>query len=371
MPHDDLGPTTEATIREIEAFFTTNYADLVAAVRRRVGANEPERWVHEALIKAHTQVLKLGEDDEAGHLSARERWTTPPYVIKTALRKYIDKTRRGKISVALISDRPRQTEATDPNAHESFDLDRDLTDHEAQEPDQVPAALVDQRRRQALRTVLRVLTQRGQLHPTPSTAITEAQWTTLQALGSGGVEDATDPLTDEELHQAVLERHRKARERWTVVLDALRAGQEWPRRQDGGEAAAARQLGVHRSTVNRRLAGVRDAVAVTRYVAGVLAPPQTLLDASRIQLHLDAFDGLVSSAPDDRHLLSSAAPHVRTTEETGTRVDQQAFAERLVRQVAELHAAETSFARDTRTPYPNCVTLCADHNPTANRATEI
>lgn len=363
---------------DIEEFFVCNYDELARKVRSKVRTAEPHRWVNEAFIAACETLLSLNDSDLEGHLAARTAWTSGPYIVKVAVGRFIDDWRHNNphIGTEDASGRPirapRET-PVDPEPEDGWSpLEAALPWLTPDHPDQVPARLIQRDRRRAVSTVLRVLVQRGLDSRLATTSISPGEWLILQHLATLPAAGANPAGADEEEgYRRTMQAQRRARERWAEVVASLRAGRGWPSLHNGDEAAVAEALHVNRSTINRRLAHVRQTISLTRYVAGVLAPEGTLLDARRIRFHLDTFDALRRSAADQRELLSSAAPHVRTTEHGGTRVDAAAFEAAHLAGTDELHRAETEFAAATITPHPNCVSLCDAHNPTPHRATEI
>lgn len=372
-------PNTDATRAAIEAFFVGEYESLVERVRKAIGGSEPERWVNEAAVAAFTRLEELEEADLVRHEKLRERWTSQGKVVKFAKNRFKDAWRRAHTQTSRdpVTGKPIRTPRefpVDPQPEDPGHVPETvsvpvLVDH----PDKVAPHLVATTRRRAVATVLRVLVQRGMDARRGATSLNPTEWATLQALATiREVEQVAEaPLSDQELHELVKDRNRRARERWAAVVTSLRAGRGWPSLHTGDAAAVADELHVNRATISRRLAGVRRTLMLTRYVAGVLAPEHALLDARRVRRHLDAFDELGRSASDHQDLLRNGAPLVRTTENTGTRVDRAAYDSVTFGAIEELHHAETAFAAATGTPHPNCVTICDAHNPTRNRATEI
>jgi hypothetical protein len=147
--------------------------------------------------------------------------------------------------------------------------------------------------------------------------------------------------------------------------------------ESGSQSAAAAELGVSRQAVSKSLKAVAAALTITRYIAGVLAPPGTLCNPSAIHAHLDQFDQLRQQPDGAAHhaVLTAAAPAVRTTVNRGTRVERALLVNPdhgpCNEQVEAVHAAETHMARLTGTSHPNCVNACECHTQQLNRAIEF
>lgn len=111
---------------------------------------------------------------------------------------------------------------------------------------------------------------------------------------------------------------------------------------------------------------------MARYAAGVLGGEGWLLSDSLIEKALTGLDG----APGRQAALRTAARAVTTTHETGTRVDDVVYAARQpgvspAEATKQLHEVETTHAEAIGATQPNCVTMCAAHNPIITRTTEF
>jgi hypothetical protein len=365
----------------IATIYKASYSWLVVLVRKGFRSLEPEDMVEELFLKVLDQVDASADDPEALGL-LMEKWTTPAYTSRALINLCLD---------AVSSGRSMREHATDPQEAEascSEDLRLDPTDADRlgnireseppggypQIPDQVAAHLDTLRSRQAVNAMLQTLLERGRHRRGDRTHITQRQLDIVVAAYDSNRPTTTDSteLTDQELHRLTLELDKRARARWHAM-----GGYSDP--EAGNQSAAAAELGISRQAVSRSLKTVAAALTITRYIAGVLAPPGTLLNPLAIQTYLDQFDQLRQQPDGAAHhaVLTAAAPAVRTTVERGTRVEPALLVNPdhdhgpRNEQVEAVHAAETHLARLTRTSHPNCVKACECHTEQLNRAVEI
>jgi DNA-directed RNA polymerase specialized sigma24 family protein len=365
----------------IATFYKASYSRLLALVRKGFRSLEPEEMVQELFVKILDQVDSISANDPEAMASLIEKWTTPGYTSRSLIHLCLDAVRSGPGSREDATDPQERAEVAggdDLRMHPAY-IDRlgNLLEYEPpglypQSPDQVPAHLATMTSRQAVNAILQALLERGRLRRGCRTHITQRQLDILVALYNSNkpaTEESTE-LTDDELHKLTLEVDKRARARWRDI-----GGYSDP--EAGSQVAAAAELGISRQAVSQSLKAVGAALSVTRYIAGVLAPPGTLLNPSAIHTHLDQFDQL-RELPDGAkhyHVLIAAAPAVRTTADRGTRV-QPALLNHpdhgsSYEQVEAVHAAETHLARLTRTSHPNCVNACDCHTQQLNRAIEL
>jgi len=372
--------THEQAVALIATFYKASYSKLLGLVRKRFRSLEAEDMVEELFVKILAQV-DASADDPGALGSLMEKWITPAYVFSSLIYLCLD---------AVGSGPGRWEDATDPQdgaeaaggedlCVDPANIDRlgNLLESEPpglypHTPDQVAAHLDTLRSRQAVNAILQTLLERGRRGGGHRTHITERQLDIFAALYKSSrptSEDSTE-LTDDQLHKLTLGVDKRARARWRDM-----GGYSDP--ESGNQSAAAAELGVSRQAVSKSLKGVAAALTITRYIAGVLAPPGNLLNPSAIHAHLDQFDQLRQHADGAAHhaVLTAAAPAVRTTVDRGTRVERALLVNRehgpCNEQVEAVHAAETHVARLTGTSHPNCVDACECHTLQLNRAIEI
>jgi hypothetical protein len=364
----------------IAAFYKASYSRLVGLVRKGFRSLDPEEMVEELFVKILAQVDASADDPEAlGSLI--EKWITPAYVFSSLINLCRDAVGSGPGS---------REDATDPQDDAEVARGEDLRvdpayadrrgnlleseppDLYPQIPDQVAAHLDTLRSRQAVNATLQTLLERGRHRRGDRTHITERQLDIVVAIYDSNrptTNDSTE-LTDPELHKLTLEVDKRARARWRDM-----GGYSDP--ESGNQSAAAAELGISRQAVSKSLKAVAAALTITRYIAGVLAPPGTLRNPSAIHAHLDQFDQLRQQPDGDAHhaVLTAAAPAVRTTVDRGTRVERALLVNPdhgpCNGQVEAVHAAETHMARLTGTSHPNCVNACECHTQQLNRAIEF
>ena len=338
--------------------------------------------VQELFLKILDHLDSISADDPEALGLLIEKWTTPDYISRSLINLCLDAVRSGP---------SRREDATDPQegagrlggddlmAHAAGTMDRrgNLLEYEPpglypQCPDQVAPHLETLRSQQAVSAILQTLLERSRHSRRHRSHITERQLDILVAVYNSNrptTEDSTE-LTDDELHKLTLEVDKRARARWRDM-----GGYSDP--ESGNQSAAAAELGISRQAVSKSLKAVAAALTITRYIAGVLAPPGTLRNPSAIHVHLDQFDQLRQQRDGAAHhaVLTAAAPAVRTTVNRGTRVERALLVNPdrgpCNEQVEAVHAAETHMARLTGTSHPNCVNACECHTEQLNRAIEI
>jgi DNA-directed RNA polymerase specialized sigma24 family protein len=364
----------------IGTFYKASYNRLLGLVRTRFRSLEPEEMVQELFLKILDHLDLISADDPEA-VSLIERWTRPDYASRSLINLCLDVVRSGPSNREDATDPLVGAELTggDHLRADPTNTDRlsNFLEHEPpglypQCPDQVAAHLDTLQSRQAVNAMLQTLLERSRHIRGRCSHITERQLDILVAVYNSHLpttEDSTE-LTDDELHNLTLEVDKRARARWRAM-----GGYSDP--EAGNQAAAAAELGISRQAVSQSLKAVAAALTITRYIAGVLAPPGTLLNPSLIHAHLDQFDELPERPHGAKHhsVLTGAAPAVRATPDRGTRVqpalllsqDQLACHE----QVEAVHAAETYLSRLTGTSHPNCVKACECHTRQLNRAIEI
>jgi hypothetical protein len=364
----------------IAAFYKASYSRLVGLVRKGFRSLDPEEMVEELFVKILAQV-DASADDPGALGSLIEKWITPAYVSSSLINLCRD---------AVGSEPGSRADATNPQNGAEVARGKDLRVDPAyadrrgnlleseplglypQIPDQVAAHLDTLRSRQAVNAILQTLLERGRYRRGDRTHITERQLDIVVAIYDSNrptTDDSTE-LSDHELHKLTLEVDKRARARWRDM-----GGFSDP--ESGNQSAAAAELGISRQAVSKSLKAVAAALTITRYIAGVLAPPGTLLNPSAIHAHLDQFDRLRQQPDDAAHhaVLTAAAPAVRTTIDRGTRVERALLVTPdhgpCNEQVEAVHAAETHMARLTGTSHPNCVNACECHTQQLNRAIEF
>jgi hypothetical protein len=365
----------------IATFYKASYSRLLGLVRKGFRSLDPEEMVQELFVKILDQVDSISADDPEALGSLIEKWTTPSYTSRSLIHLCLDAVRSGPGSREDAIDLQERAEVAggdDLRVHPA-NIDRlgNLIEYEPpglypQIPDQVPAHLATMTSRQAVNAILRTLLERSRHRRADRTHITQRQLDILIALYNSKrptTEKLTE-LTDDELHKLTLEADKRARARWRDM-----GGYSDP--EAGSQAAAAAELRISRQAVSQALKAIGAALNITRYIAGVLAPPGTLLNPSAIHTHLDQFDRL-PERPDGakhRHVLIAAAPAVRTTADRGTRVQPGLLNHpdpgSCHEQVEAVHAAETHLAQLTGTSHPNCVKACDCHTQQLNRAIEL
>lgn len=372
--------THDEAVALIGIYYKASYSRLVGLVRKGFRSLDAEEMVQELFVKVLDHVDSSADDPGAlGSLVAK--WTTPAYVSRCLIHLCVDTVGSGPRRWVSATDPQEGAEvAGGEDLHvDPANIDRlgNLLEYEGPDvyprtPDQVAAHLDALRSRQAVNAILQTLLERGRRCGGHRTHITERQLDILIALYNANrptTKDSTE-FTDDELHKLSLEVDKRARARWRDM-----GGYSDP--EAGNQSVIAGELGIRRQAVSKSLKAVAAALTLTRYIAGVLAPAGTLLNPSAIHAHLDQFDQL-RERPDGaahRSVLTAAAPAVRTTADTGTRVqtalllnsDHIASEE----QVEAVHAAETHLARLTGTSHPNCVNACECHTQQLNRALEI
>ncbi|MFC3962414.1 hypothetical protein [Nocardia jiangsuensis] len=141
----------------------------------------------------------------------------------------------------------------------------------------------------------------------------------------------------------------------------------------------AGDLGTSVTTVSRGNAALLAVLRRGIYVAGVLAATGTMRSAPGIHAALDGYDRFRSAAERPAlELLELAATTLGTGESTGTRADRVRFARLAAERqppdtagwIDSLHTAEAGLAAELGNPHPNCVTVCAPHNPDPTRGWE-
>jgi hypothetical protein len=373
--------THKQAVALIATYYKASYRRLLGLVRKRFRSLDPEEMVQALFVKILDQVDSISAEDPEALGSLMVMWTAPGYTSRSLLNLCLDAVSSGPRSREDATDPQEGAEAGggDDLVVDSADVDRlgNVLEYQPpglypHSPDQVAAHLDTLTSRQAVRAMLQTLLERGRHRRGDRTHITERQLDIVVAVYDSNrvtTEDSTE-LTDDELHKLTLEVDKRARARWRD-----RGG--YSDLEAGNQAAAAAELGISRQAVSQSLRAVATALTITRYIAGVLAPPGTLLNSSLIHAHLDQFDQLPKRPDAARHhsVITEAAPAVRTTSDGGTRVqpallgnqDQIACHE----QVEAVHAAETYLALLTGTSYPNCVNACKCHTQQLNRAIEI
>lgn len=144
----------------------------------------------------------------------------------------------------------------------------------------------------------------------------------------------------------------------------------------GLQSEAARRLGVSRSAVAEQRATILLMLLLTRYLAGVLAPPRTLLSEQGVDRALLAYETWLDRASDRGvgSLIPSLATAVRTYADSGTRARLCHLPDRGLDELtlgSTVHDLEAGFARFLGHDQPNCAACCAPHNPTPDRTTEF
>ncbi len=208
------------------------------------------------------------------------------------------------------------------------------------------------------------------------------EWMTEEFGQSGPAPDVSSEILTRETAAAVSslvatlvarseERPRRdiriTRDEWTVfVLAAEFAGEH------GNQSYVAKELGVSRSTVSERIKRVRDALVLTHYVVEVLSNV-ALTDEEGVYQTLDLYEAYEKNSPSGKKQFLEAARHVMTRTGKGTRVNADSYAKAFPAPsaVEDLHGEESRWASTIDYPHPNCVTMCAPHNPTTDRTTEF
>lgn len=343
----------------IATFYKANYSRLVGLVRKGFRSLDPDDLVQELFVKVLDQVDAISAQDPEALGSLVVRWTSPAYTSRALSNLCLD-TAGSRWSIR--GDAIHTQEGAEPPG-----LDPQI-------PDQVAAHLDSLRSRQAVSAMLQTLLERGRQHRGDCTHITQRQLDVVVAVYNSNrptTQDSTE-LTDHELHKLTLEIDKRARARWRDM-----GGCSDP--EAGNQSAAAAELGISRQAISKALKVVGAALTITRYIAGVLAPPASLLNPSAIHAHLDQFDQLRQRPDGAAHhaVLIAAAPAVRTTVERGTRVEPSLLVNPnhdhgpRTKQVEAVHAAETHLAQLTGTSHPNCVNACGYHTQQLDRAIEI
>ena len=363
----------------IATYYKASYRRLLGLVRKRFRSLDPEEMVQALFVKILDEVDSISTDDPEALGSLMVRWTAPGYTSRSLINLCRDAVGTERCSREHPTDPQEGAGVGDDLRVDPADIDRlgNVLEYQPpglfpHSPDQVAAHLDTLTSRQAVRAILQTLLERGRHRRGDRTHITERQLDIVVAVYNSNrptTEDSTE-LTDDELHKLTLEVDKRARARWRDM-----GGYSDP--EAGNQAAAAAELGISRQAVSQSLKAVASALTITRYIAGVLATPGTLLNPSLIHAHLDQFDQLLKRPDGARHhsVITAAAPAVRTTPDRGTRVqrallvnqDQVACHE----QVEAVHAAETYLARLTGTPHPNCVNACECHTQQLDRVIEI
>lgn len=354
---------SEQTRTALEADVRANYNGLVGSVRnamaRRYGGRVPpgfeaEHWAQEAYRKALRQLDGLA-DEPAAHEEFLGRWTNRNYLTRVAINAATDAVGPADAPVSLDDDDAPEP----PSTSESVE-------------DGVIARLDRARQRTALAVVVRTLVWRA--GTAGVTGVTAKQWATMQAFMTVRTVSVPDGEADNAaLHSDTVRYLQRAREAWAKEQATKRAGGTVVHR-DGLRTATARLLEVSPATVTSHIRATADAVKFTRYVAGVLAHRRALQHPACVAHHLNVADALAAAGyRAQQKLLSVAANHIHSTEQTGTRVDSISYGETGASTVDELHGAESVYADRAHAAWPNCVTVCADHtlNGRTNRTTEF
>lgn len=282
---------------------------------------DPENFVQEAMLRA---LVYLNGAESPAELDERLEAVTKPTWLPTAARN---------AAISTYRHLRRELPAFDPVAHAQADMTQAAEDQFLKTRDRLL-------RQRALRIVTTVLFHRGGhdgLAQAVRPRLTEAQWATL------------------------------------LVMEELAHDPDIPER--GLQARAAFEQGLTRATVNGQLKAVRGAVYLTRYVAGVLARPETLLDAEGVESCLVAYESwLPERAAADE--MARAATSVDTEQPTGTRarvsrLRPPAPSGAETGAMEAIHALEASYAAAIACDQPNCIAQCAPHNPTLTRTTEF
>ena len=374
-------PRTHAeAVALIGAYYKASYSRLVSLVRKGFRSLDAEETVQELFVKVLDQV-DSSRDDPGAMGSLVARWTAPAFVSRALIHLCIDAVGSGAHRWVSAADPQEGAEvACGEHLHvDPANIDRlgNLLEYERpdvypQTPDQVAAHLDTLRTRQAVNAILQTLLERGRHGPRDRTHITQRQLDIVVALYDSKQPTTADSaeLTEDELRRLTLDVHKRARARWRDM-----GGYSDP--EAGNQSVAATELGITRQAVSKSFKAAAAALTLTRYIAGVLAPPHTLLNPSAIHAHLDQFDQLPRQPDGAAHhaVLTAAAPAVRTTADRGARVQPDLFLNLNNgaghEHVEALHAAETYLARLTGTSHPNCVNACACHTQQLNRAIEI
>jgi DNA-directed RNA polymerase specialized sigma24 family protein len=367
----------------IATFYQANYSRLVGLVRKGFRSLDPDDLVQELFVKVLDQVDAISAEDPEALGSLVVRWTSPAYTSRALSNLCLD-TAGSRWSIrgdAIHTQEGAELSGVEdlcvnPAAANRLGniLESEPPGSHPQIPDQVAAHLDALRSRQAVNAILQTLLERGRQHRGDCTHITQRQLDVVVAVYNSNrptTKDSTE-LTDHELHKLTLEVDKRARARWRDM-----GGCSDP--ETGNQSAAAAELGISRQAISKALKVVGAALTITRYIAGVLAPPANLLNPSAIHAHLDQFDQLRQRPDGAAHhaVLIAAAPAVRTTLERGTRVEPSLLVNPnhdhgpRTKQVEAVHTAETHLAQLTGTSHPNCVNACEYHTQQLDRAIEI
>lgn len=368
----------EALVME---YFRASYRGLVRHAEGYLGNFDGEDVVQEVLIKALDVVGSADPEQLVHHV---DKWTSESYVrqvLRNACRDRVRRARRerDKVSEYVAAERLDVLVALQPGGGSSGTVLRAPT------PEDHAARLSALARQGAIRAMVQVLYERG------SSTRRRQPFLTARHLETVVAQYAPTPaptdegaLSTEELKNLVTDENDRAKERWdSGKPDKLgkpgRKGlrRRWSDPEAGTQSAAARKLGKSRQAVSATNKEVVAAMQLLHYVAGVLAPEHTLLDPKKITTHVDAYDHLDERAGVRGYAqrLRSAAPAVRTTTGTGTRVQPQELVRpagvALEQLVSDVHDAEQGLVQITSTPDPSCVLVCDTHTRQRNRVTEI
>jgi DNA-directed RNA polymerase specialized sigma24 family protein len=372
--------THDEAVALIGTYYKASYSRLVSLVRKGFRSLDAEETVQELFVKVLDQV-DSSRDDPGAMGSLVARWTAHAFVSRSLIHLCIDTVGSGAHRWVSAADPQEGAEVAGGG---DLDVDPAYIDRRGnllasepqalypQTPDQVAAHLDTLRTRQAVNAILQTLLERGRHGPRDRTHITQRQLDIVVALYDSKQPTTADSteLTEDELRRLTLEVHKRARARWRDM-----GGYSDP--EAGNQSVAATELGITRQAVSKSFKAAAAALTLTRYIAGVLAPPDTLLNPSAIHAHLDQFDQLPQQPDGAAHhaVLTAAAPAVRTTADRGTRVQPVLLVNpdhgSCHEQVEAVHAAETHLARLTGAPHPNCVNACECHTQQLNRAIEI
>ena len=195
----------------------------------------------------------------------------------------------------------------------------------------------------------------------------KALWNALLALTSPDrrFANATDQLRHPHL----------TAEQWRI-LQVLHTLTQQGHHVRGIQAEVARSMGLAPATVSQHMRTILTMLQMTRYVAGVLGPAETLRQEATVTAALRAYDDWI--APQQKPsviLFRDLARSVRTDANSGTRARLDLLPPLPPDQAAEraelVHGQEADCAGALGNCYPNCAARCAQHNPIPDRTTEF
>jgi len=342
--------------------FKEQYEILRGIVRKQFPAlkDQDADLVHNMIEKALLELRKIDPHDQVTLDQFVVAWARPDpgYAVAARARLALKSVCRDRLKSAAYRHDVVTNPNPDPGSSTPLSAQPEpgatYPEIHPEVPDDVSAYLDAARRKRALYAVSQVLLERGR-HTSPRAPyVTEDQRRYVEAwyevnLTFGQFDSPSD-------HPRPLPLGRQGRPSGTLV---------------------GARFGVSKQKISQESKKFAVAVRLTRYLAGVLAPNRTLLDAHAIHTHLGEYDQL-EDHPETRgyhQVLKSASEAVRKTSKDGTRAQPEHLArtngQTIEQLVDAVHAAETYLAFQTSTPYPSCIIACPDHTRSRDRTTEL